>query len=99
MLDGIDGNRERWQELCLSYQQTRRASVSSQSTDLGQNTDSSDDAETSKMLRKAEKTAQVKNTQFGSKSDCREVVRCRANKEACNDKAASDDNKTISRKK
>uniref|UniRef100_A0A3Q3G777 Phosphodiesterase n=1 Tax=Kryptolebias marmoratus TaxID=37003 RepID=A0A3Q3G777_KRYMA len=39
MVDGIDANREQWQELCSSSQLTRRASVSSQSTDPGQNTD------------------------------------------------------------
>jgi len=26
MADGIDANRKKWEELCLSYQQTRRAS-------------------------------------------------------------------------
>uniref|UniRef100_A0A3Q0SC83 Phosphodiesterase n=1 Tax=Amphilophus citrinellus TaxID=61819 RepID=A0A3Q0SC83_AMPCI len=34
MTDGIDANREKWQDLCLSYQQTRRASVSNQSVSL-----------------------------------------------------------------
>ena len=29
MVDGIDANRKKWEELCLSYQQARRASESS----------------------------------------------------------------------
>ncbi|XP_008430734.1 dual 3',5'-cyclic-AMP and -GMP phosphodiesterase 11A isoform X3 [Poecilia reticulata] len=96
MVDGINGNREKWQELCLSDQQTRGGSVSSQNTDPGQNTEFSDDAETSDFLEKAEKTAQIKDAEFGSKSDCREVLRCRANKETCHDTA---NNKTVPGKK
>lgn len=96
MVDGINGNREKWQEICLSDQQTRRASVSSQNTDPGQNTEFSDDAETNELLEKGGKTALIKNTEFGSKSDCREVLRCRANKETCHD---TGNNKTLPGKK
>uniref|UniRef100_A0A3Q1HT23 Phosphodiesterase n=1 Tax=Acanthochromis polyacanthus TaxID=80966 RepID=A0A3Q1HT23_9TELE len=33
MVDGIDANRQKWQDLCSSYQQTRRASVSNPSAE------------------------------------------------------------------
>lgn len=33
MVDGIDANRKKWQDLHLSYQQTRRASLPSQGAD------------------------------------------------------------------
>lgn len=84
MVNGIDANRQKWQELCMSYQENRRASTSSQSTDPGHNTESSDDGETSEFLKKTEKTSHVKNTKFGSKSESRELLSLRANKEVCN---------------
>lgn len=37
MVDEIDANRNKWQDLCLSYQQTRRASLTNQSADQSQN--------------------------------------------------------------
>ncbi|XP_071388924.1 dual 3',5'-cyclic-AMP and -GMP phosphodiesterase 11A, partial [Centroberyx affinis] len=46
MVDGIDANRRKWQELCSSYQQTRRASVSDLSPEPGQNPKSREDTET-----------------------------------------------------
>lgn len=36
MADEIDANRNKWQDLCLSYQQTRRASLTNQGADLSQ---------------------------------------------------------------
>lgn len=33
MVDGIDANRKKWQDLHVSYQQTRRASLPSQGPD------------------------------------------------------------------
>lgn len=33
MVDGIDANRKKWQDLHVSYQQTRRASLPSQGAD------------------------------------------------------------------
>lgn len=33
MIDGIDSNRKKWEELCSSYRQARRASMSNQSTE------------------------------------------------------------------
>lgn len=36
MVDGIDANRRKWEELCLSYQQTRRASKCNSSLEAGE---------------------------------------------------------------
>lgn len=45
MADEIDANRNKWQDLCLSYQQTRRASLANQSADLSQNLESCENKE------------------------------------------------------
>ncbi|CAG6015597.1 unnamed protein product [Menidia menidia] len=87
MMDGIDANREKWQELCLSYQQTRRASMSSQSTEPGQNAQFSYDAETTELSGCSERGKPVKTSRFGSKSESCDDLRCRTNKESCNDKS------------
>lgn len=80
MVDGINANWEKWQELCFSSQRTPlRASVSNQSTDP---VESSDEAETTKQSETTEKVNRVKNTKFGSKPECSEVLRFRANKES-----------------
>uniref|UniRef100_A0A3B3DYM2 Dual 3',5'-cyclic-AMP and -GMP phosphodiesterase 11A-like n=2 Tax=Oryzias melastigma TaxID=30732 RepID=A0A3B3DYM2_ORYME len=55
MLDGIEANRERWQELCLSRERTRRATVSSLFPEPGQNIEPSDDVKTSENLERPEK--------------------------------------------
>ncbi|KAK7886241.1 hypothetical protein WMY93_025862 [Mugilogobius chulae] len=36
MADGIDSNRKKWEELCLSYRQAHRASMSNQITEKGE---------------------------------------------------------------
>ncbi len=36
MVDGIDANRKKWEELCRSYQQTRRASECISSLEAGE---------------------------------------------------------------
>uniref|UniRef100_A0A8D3BEW1 Phosphodiesterase n=1 Tax=Scophthalmus maximus TaxID=52904 RepID=A0A8D3BEW1_SCOMX len=43
MVDGIDGNRKKWQELCWTYQHTSRASVSNQSTESDQSPESQEE--------------------------------------------------------
>ncbi|XP_051577105.1 dual 3',5'-cyclic-AMP and -GMP phosphodiesterase 11A-like [Myxocyprinus asiaticus] len=40
MVDGIDANRKKWDELCLSYQQTRRASECNFILETGEGADS-----------------------------------------------------------
>lgn len=40
MVDEIDANRDKWQDLCLCYQQTRKASPTNQSTDQSHNLES-----------------------------------------------------------
>lgn len=64
MMDGIDANRKKWQDLCSSYQQTRRASVSNQSTESGQNTESGEEDGENKSRETAKP---VENSVFGSK--------------------------------
>lgn len=86
MLDGIEANRERWQELCLSRERTRRATVSSLFPEPGQNIEPSDDVKTSENLERPEKDRPVKTNTMGSKFDCVDDRRCRANKESSDDK-------------
>ncbi|XP_042280424.1 dual 3',5'-cyclic-AMP and -GMP phosphodiesterase 11A [Thunnus maccoyii] len=45
MIDEIDANRKKWQELCSSYQQTCRASVPNQSIEPSQNPESHENPE------------------------------------------------------
>lgn len=45
MADEMDANRNKWQSLCLSYQQTRRASPANQSADLSQSLESRENTE------------------------------------------------------
>lgn len=45
MADEIDANRNKWQDLCLSYQQTRRASLANQSADLSPNQEACENTE------------------------------------------------------
>lgn len=45
MADEIDANRNKWQSLCLSYQQTRRASLATQSADPSQSLESCENTE------------------------------------------------------
>lgn len=54
MVDGIEANRKKWQDLHLSYQQTRRASLSSQSADLTQSPESQENAKATQHLGSAE---------------------------------------------
>ncbi|CAL9705881.1 unnamed protein product [Knipowitschia caucasica] len=47
MVDGIDTNRKKWEELCSSYRQARRASTSNQITEKGECPGISQDASSS----------------------------------------------------
>ncbi|KAJ0000326.1 hypothetical protein NQD34_012168, partial [Periophthalmus magnuspinnatus] len=44
MVDGIDSNRKKWEELCSSYREARRASTSNQITEKGESDLTSKDA-------------------------------------------------------
>lgn len=92
MVDGIDANRNKWQELCSSYQETRRASVSNQSAESDQSHE-----ETNQQPDSTEKP--VENTKFGSKSKCSQDLRCRVNKGSCDDKPVSAGNMASAGKK
>lgn len=59
MADEIEANRNKWQDLCLSYQQTRRVSLTNQSADLSQNLES---CETTGGAQHPEALTQVQDT-------------------------------------
>ncbi|XP_036928774.1 dual 3',5'-cyclic-AMP and -GMP phosphodiesterase 11A [Acanthopagrus latus] len=92
MVDGIDANRNKWQDLCSSYQQTRRASISNQSADSDQSPEPLEDAETSQHPDSGETLKPTEITKFGAK--CSHDVRTRVN-----DKPATADNAASARKK
>lgn len=54
MVDGIEANRKKWQDLHLSYQQTRRASLPSQCADPNQSPESQENAKATQHLGSAE---------------------------------------------
>ncbi|XP_018544186.1 dual 3',5'-cyclic-AMP and -GMP phosphodiesterase 11A [Lates calcarifer] len=99
MVDGIDANRKKWQELCSSYQQTRRVLMSNQSTESEQSPESHEDAQTSQHLESTETMKLVENAKFASKSKCSQDLKCRINKDSCDDQPASTGNTTSSGKK
>lgn len=99
MVDGIDANRNKWQDLCSSYHQTRRASVSSQSAESDQSPDFHEDAESNQHTDARETLKPVENTKYGSKSKCSYGVRCIVNRGSCDDKPASAGNITAAGKK
>ncbi|XP_076593359.1 dual 3',5'-cyclic-AMP and -GMP phosphodiesterase 11A [Chaetodon auriga] len=97
MVDGIDANRNKWQDLCSSYQQTRRASLPNQSADLDHSPEPREDKETNQHSDSTETLKLVENTKFESK--CSHDASCRVNKGSCDDKPASTGNITSARKK
>ncbi|KAM9352908.1 dual 3',5'-cyclic-AMP and -GMP phosphodiesterase 11A [Symphorus nematophorus] len=99
MVDGIDANRNKWQDLCSSYQQTRRASLFSESPDSDQSPESHEDVETNQHPDSTETLKPVEDMKFGSKSQYTHDVRSRVNKSSCDDKPASAGNTTSAGKK
>uniref|UniRef100_UPI003AAA972D dual 3',5'-cyclic-AMP and -GMP phosphodiesterase 11A-like n=1 Tax=Centroberyx gerrardi TaxID=166262 RepID=UPI003AAA972D len=85
MVDGIDANRRKWQELCSSYQQTRRASVSNLSPEPGQNPMLREDTETNQHPESIEILKSGENAKFGSNSKCDQDLRCSPNTDSCHD--------------
>lgn len=82
MADGIDANRNKWQDLCLSCQQTRRASLSNPSADLGQSPESHENAETNQQPDSTETLKLIQDTK------CSPDVTCKVNKGFCDEKPA-----------
>ncbi|KAI3360964.1 hypothetical protein L3Q82_013168 [Scortum barcoo] len=97
MVDEIDANRNKWQDLCLSYQQTRRASVCNQSAESDQSPESCEDGEHPNSADSAETLKPVENIKFGSKSNCSHDVRRKVTQGSCDDKQAA--NTTSAEKK
>nr|XP_057939500.1 dual 3',5'-cyclic-AMP and -GMP phosphodiesterase 11A isoform X3 [Doryrhamphus excisus] len=60
MVEGIDANRKRWQELCSSNEHPRDASVNNESNEHGQNPEAVE-------ARKESTVKQAENTKLGSK--------------------------------
>ncbi len=89
MVDGIDANRNKWQDLCSSYQQTRRALLPNQSVDTDQSPESHEDAESSQQPASAETLKPVENSTFGARSKCSHEMKCRVGEGSCDDKPAS----------
>ncbi|AWO96726.1 putative dual 3'-5'-cyclic-AMP and -GMP phosphodiesterase 11A-like [Scophthalmus maximus] len=86
MVDGIDGNRKKWQELCWTYQHTSRASVSNQSTESDQSPESQEEAETNQQQESTETVKPMVNAnKFGTKSKCSQHLMSQVSKEACDD--------------
>lgn len=69
MVDGIDANRKKWQDLHVSYQQTRRASLPSQGADTPlQTPEFQDNARTNQQQAQDTKsTVEVEWLRFGDK--------------------------------
>lgn len=97
MVDGIDANRKKWQELCSSYQQTRKVSVSNQSTESDQSPESHEDPETSQHPESTEAVKPVENSKFGLK--CGQGLKCGVSKDSCDNQPASAANTTSAGKK
>lgn len=94
MVDGIDANRNKWQDLCLSYQQRRRASLSNQSPESDHSPKSNEYTGTNQHPDSKETLKLVKNTKVRSKSECSQDVRSRVNKGSYDDNQASAGNIT-----
>nr|XP_019948350.1 PREDICTED: dual 3',5'-cyclic-AMP and -GMP phosphodiesterase 11A-like [Paralichthys olivaceus] len=88
MVDGIDANRKKWQDLCSTYQQTRRASVSNQSTESDQSPEPQEEAETNQQQESTETVRPVDNAKFGCKSKRSHGLRCIESVESCDDQSA-----------
>ncbi|XP_023258858.1 dual 3',5'-cyclic-AMP and -GMP phosphodiesterase 11A-like [Seriola lalandi dorsalis] len=99
MVDGIDANRRKWQELCSSYQQTGRVSMSDQSTESDQSPESQEDAGNSHHKESTQTVKQVENAKFGSKSKCSQDLKFRVNRDSCDDQPGSAGNTTSAGKK
>lgn len=76
MVDGIDANRNKWQDLCSSDQQTRRASLSNPSAELGQGPESDENTETNQHLKEQD-------------GKCTPDVSCRVKRGVCDDQPAA----------
>ncbi|KAM6994275.1 dual 3',5'-cyclic-AMP and -GMP phosphodiesterase 11A [Tautogolabrus adspersus] len=88
MVDGIDANRKKWQDLCLSYQETHRVSVPSLCPGSDQTPDPQKDTEPNEQQDSIGTLKPVENTIFGTKSNCSQDQRCRVTKGSCDDKTA-----------
>lgn len=99
MVDGIDANRRKWQELCSSFQQSRKVSVSKQSAESDQSPECHEDAKTNQQPESTEPVSPVENSRIGSKFKCEQGLRCGMNKDSRDNQPASAGNTTFAGKK
>uniref|UniRef100_A0A3Q3EYX5 Phosphodiesterase n=1 Tax=Labrus bergylta TaxID=56723 RepID=A0A3Q3EYX5_9LABR len=85
MVDGIDANRKKWQDLCSSDQETHGVSVPSLCHESDQTPDPQKDTEPNEQKDSTGTLKPVENTIFGTKSNCSQDQRCRVNKGSCDD--------------
>ncbi|KAK9513683.1 hypothetical protein VZT92_027197 [Zoarces viviparus] len=83
MVDGIDANRNKWQELCSSYQETHGTSVSNQSGVSDQSPEPHQATDSNQQLDSTETLTPVENAVFGSKSKCGPDLSSRVNQGSC----------------
>ncbi|XP_034030885.1 dual 3',5'-cyclic-AMP and -GMP phosphodiesterase 11A [Thalassophryne amazonica] len=68
MIDEIDANRKKWEEICSSYPQSRRTSTSTLSDASNENLQAHEDAETNLHLQSTETVKSGENAKLGLKS-------------------------------
>ena len=78
MVDGIDGNRRRWEELCSSYQQTRTASESNQSPEASPNPEPGQRGETNQVSEFNRNQEHEEPPEFGSNTESDQNLKCEA---------------------
>ncbi|XP_062255298.1 dual 3',5'-cyclic-AMP and -GMP phosphodiesterase 11A [Platichthys flesus] len=86
MVEEIDANRKKWQDLCSTYQHT--CSESTESTESDPSPEPHEEAETSQHHESTESVRPVENAQFGSKSKASQALRYRESEECCDDPSA-----------
>ncbi|KAM4600950.1 dual 3',5'-cyclic-AMP and -GMP phosphodiesterase 11A [Polymixia lowei] len=82
MVDGIDANRRKWQELCSSNQQTHRASVSNQNPETCQSPELRQVAETNQHPEPTKSPKSDENPKSGPSSECDQGRKCDPNTES-----------------
>ncbi|KAM6967490.1 dual 3',5'-cyclic-AMP and -GMP phosphodiesterase 11A [Aplochiton taeniatus] len=75
MVDGIEANREKWEELCSSYQQTRPASQSNENTELGPTAESRLETEATQNEEHSPSPGPSESLDFGSKTESDQDLR------------------------
>ncbi|XP_062322745.1 dual 3',5'-cyclic-AMP and -GMP phosphodiesterase 11A [Osmerus eperlanus] len=78
MVDGIDANRRKWEELCSSYQQTRTASESNQSPEASPNPEPGQRGETNQVSEFNHNQEHEEPPEFGCNTESDQDLTCEA---------------------